>query len=403
MDCERIRRDELIERYLSHQLEEGVSDEFETHVLGCPECSGVLEELQGLRDGLEEKAANIRSAVKKPSVFRFWRQAAAVGFAVILLVSFGLLRWRKAAKHDEDPRLVSKSPHKPTEKVAEVKPPPKSPQSGLELELSSGENSTQPAYAHKSPSDASANRPSAQPEKTIVAKSSESNTGTASAGTKALSSEDTKPKESIPLPSTLPAAGEGPAAVAKNTTPEASTDSAHFKLTSAQGVELFQIGAVEAAPFAFSGFGRHTKDPKGGKTDSLSSGTVTPDTGRVLFQKGMTAYVEGRYDDAIGFLQNAVERDKKTDDVNFYLGVSQILAGHPQEAAIPLGKVIALENSAYLQSAHYYLGKAYVQQMKLDQAESEFRAAAALPGRVTADSKTLFARIAALRAQLEAK
>jgi TolA-binding protein len=117
----------------------------------------------------------------------------------------------------------------------------------------------------------------------------------------------------------------------------------------------------------------------------------------------MTAYVEGRYDGAIGFLQSAVQREKKTDDVNFYLGVSQILAGHPQEAAIPLGKVIALENSAYMQSAHYYLGKAYVQQMKLNQAESEFRAAAALPGRVTADSRALIARIVALRAQLEAK
>ena len=403
MDCERIRRDELIERYLSHQLEEGVSDEFETHVLGCPECSGVLEEMQGLRDGLEEKAASIRSAVTKPSVFRFWRRTAAVGFAVILLVSFGLLRLRKAAKHNEDPSLVSKSPHKPAEKVAEVKPPPKTHQSGLDLELSSGEDPTQPPHAHKSPSDASVKRPSPQPEKTIVAKSSEPTTGTSSAGTEASSSEDTKPKESAPLPSTLPAVGEGPATVAKNTAPGASIDPSRTKLTSAQGVELFQIGAVEAAPFAFSGFGRHTRDPKGGKTDSLSIGTITPDTGRVLFQKGMTAYVEGRYDDAIGFLQSAVQRDKRTDDVNFYLGVSQILAGHPQEASAPLGKVIALENSAYLQSAHYYLGKAYVQQMKLDQAESEFRAAAALPGRVTADSKALLARIAALRAQLEPK
>jgi hypothetical protein len=403
MDCQRVRRDELIESYLSHRLEEGVSDEFETHVLSCRECSGVLEEMQGLRDGLEEKAASIRSAVTKPSVFRFWRQAAAVGFAVILLVSFGLLRLRRATKHDEDPSLVSKSPHKPAEKVAEVKPPPKSHQSGLDLEVSSGKIPTQPAPAHKSPSDASVNRPSAQPEKTIVAKSSEASTGTSSAGTEASSSEDTKPKESACLPSTLPTVGEGPAAVARNTTPEASTDSAHIKLTSAQGVELFQIGAVEAAPFAFSGFGRHSKDPKGGKTDSLSIGTVTPDTGRVLFQKGMTAYVEGRYDDTIGFLQSAAQRDKRTDDINFYLGVSQILAGHPQEAAVPLGKVIALENSAYLQSAHYYLGKAYVQEMKLDQAESEFRAAAALPGRVTADSKALFARVAALRAQLAAK
>jgi len=251
------------------------------------------------------------------------------------------------------------------------------------------------------PSDVSGAAALPQSDKTIITASSGPNPGASRAG--ASASEDTKPKETASSSSGLAAVGESPIALAKSTAPKASTDPAHSELTSAQGVELFQIGAVEAAPFAFSGFAQHTKDPKGGKTDSLSVGTVTPDTGRVLFQKGMTAYVEGRYDDAIGFLQSAVQREKKTDDVNFYLGVSQILAGHPQEAPVPLGKVIALENSAYLQSAHYYLGKAYVQQMKLNQAESEFRAAAALPGRVTADSKALIARIVALRAQLEAK
>jgi len=39
----------------------------------------------------------------------------------------------------------------------------------------------------------------------------------------------------------------------------------------------------------------------------------------------------------------------------------------------------------------------------LSQAESEFREAGALPGRLTADSKALLARIVVLRARIEAK
>ncbi len=397
MDCQRIRRDELIESYLSHRLDEALSDEVETHVLGCPECCGLLEELQGVRDGLEASAASIRTTVTKPSVFRFWRHIATVGFAagltVILVVSFSLFQLRKAPRHDAEPGLGSKSPPEPAEKMEEQPGPVQS----------AGKSPTKLPHPSKLPSDARGAVLLPPSKETIITASTEPNRGAPSAGASSSASEDPKPKETGSSPSGLPAVGESPAAFSKSTVPEASTDLARAKLTSAQGVELFQIGAVEAAPFAFSGFGRHTRDPKGGKSDSLSERAGTPDTGRVLFQKGMTAYVEGRYDDAIGFLQSAAQREKKTDDINFYLGVSQILAGHPQEAAIPLGKVIALGKSAYLQSAHYYLGKACVQQVKLNQAESEFREAAVLPGRVTADSKALLARIVALRAQLEAK
>jgi len=396
MDCERIRRDELIESYLSHRLDEVVSDELETHLLGCPECSAQLEALQGVRDGLEASAASIRTAATKHSVFRFWRHTTVAGFAaglaVILVVSFSVFQLRKAPRHDAEPGLGSKSPPEPAEKVEESGPV-----------QSAGRSPTKLPHPSKSPSDARDAVPSPPSKETIIAASTEPNRGAPSAGAPSSASEDPKPKEPVSSSSGLPAVEESQAAFSKSAVPEASIDLARAKLTSAQGVELFQIGAVEAAPFAFSGFGRHTRDPKGDKSDSLSEGGGTPDTGRVLFQKGMTAYVEGRYADAIGFLQSAAQREKKTDDINFYLGVSQILSGHPQEAAIPLGKVIALGKSAYLQSAHYYLGKAYVQQVKLNQAESEFREAAALPGRVTADSKALLARIVALRAQLEAK
>jgi TolA-binding protein len=401
MDCERIRREELMESYLSHRLDEGASDELQTHILGCSGCSRLLEELQSLRDGLEERAASIRTAVTKPKAFRFWWQMAAVSVAVILMVSLGQRRWHKAAKNGEESGLAHKSPQ-PAERVAQAQPPTKNTSPDPGPELGSGGAPTQSDQPSKTTLRETITHPLPQPKKPVVVASSEGN-GASSTGESVATPKNVQPKVTGSSPSGLPEE-QPPVAVAKNKANEDATDPAHIKLTSAQGVELFQIADATAAPFTFSGSKMFAIDPKTGPTSkSQPGGGPLPNTGRVLFRNGMTAYLEGRYSEAIGFLQSALQTDKKTDDINFYLGVSQILAGHPQEAEIPLGKVIALGNSAYLQSAHYYLGKAYAQQMKLSQGESEFREAAVLPGRLTADSKALLARMVTLRAQLEAK
>src|SRR5260221_13739521 len=113
MDCERIRREELMESYLSHRLDEAASDELETHILGCPECSLLLEKLQGVRDGLEERAESIRTIVTKPRAFRFWGQLVAVSVPGILIVTFGLLRWGKPARTVERLIGATTSPHPP--------------------------------------------------------------------------------------------------------------------------------------------------------------------------------------------------------------------------------------------------------------------------------------------------
>jgi len=401
MDCERIRREELMESYLSHRLDEAASDELETHILGCPECSLFLEKLQGVRDGLEERAESIRTIVTKPRAFRFWWQPVAVSVAVILIVSFGLLRWRKAAKNVEESSVAGKSPQ-PTEKVAQA--PKQNAPPGPEPELSAGGTPKRQVNEGQKPASRVKMTPKLpQSENSVVVASSEGNAGATSTGESVSTPRNAQAKDTGSLPPGS-AVEERPATVAQNKAPEDATDPAHIKLTSAQGVELFQIGDATAAPFTFSGSRMFAVDPKTGPAaKSHPGGGPAPDTGRVLFRNGMTAYLEGRYGDAIGFLQSAMQTDKKTDDINFYLGVSQIMAGHPQEAQIPLGKVMALGNSPYLQSAHYYLGKACAQQMKLSQAESEFREATVLPGRLTADSKVLLARIVTLRTQLEAK
>jgi len=65
-DCQVIRQSDVIEDYLGHRLSEALSDELETHLLGCPDCTALLQNMQSLRDGLEERASTIRTAVSRP-------------------------------------------------------------------------------------------------------------------------------------------------------------------------------------------------------------------------------------------------------------------------------------------------------------------------------------------------
>ena len=77
MNCRTIRRKDIIEDYLAHRLGEALADEFETHLLGCSRCSTLLENMQSLRDGLEERASSIRTAISKGSDFLIGSYAIA--------------------------------------------------------------------------------------------------------------------------------------------------------------------------------------------------------------------------------------------------------------------------------------------------------------------------------------
>ena len=315
MNCASIRQDDLIERYLCHQLDESASDGLETHMLGCPDCSRLVEDLQSLRCELEERAAIIRAAPAKQRRFLFWLPTVATGAAVVL-VGLGLLHlWKVTRK----PLVVATLARSQPELIPpEVKPSPDFDTSrAMQLEQK--------------------------------------------------------------LTSNLADAGQ-------------------IRLTSTQATELLRIGVVEPPPFA--GFGQRAKDPRGGTESPLGKRTGTSDTGRVLFQSGMDAYVEGRYRDALDFLLNAARQDDKTDDVDFYLGICEILTGHLQDAQGSLETVVASGNSVYLQPAHYYLGKTSAQLMQLDKAEAEFREAASLPGRLTPDAKALATQVNTLRTDL---
>ena len=94
--------------------------------------------------------------------------------------------------------------------------------------------------------------------------------------------------------------------------------------------------------------------------------------------------------------------EPKALDANFYLGVSKILEGHPSEAAAPLKTVLAAPAGVFTQYAHFYLAKAYLQMGNLAEGENEMQAAAALPGRLTTEARSLLTRIQALRKAMAA-
>ncbi len=85
MDCERIRREELMASYLSHGLEEALSDELETHILGCP---GGFAGRSGRESGKHPKSSNEAEGSPilvadggckcgRDSDYQFWRAAVA--------------------------------------------------------------------------------------------------------------------------------------------------------------------------------------------------------------------------------------------------------------------------------------------------------------------------------------
>ncbi len=173
------------------------------------------------------------------------------------------------------------------------------------------------------------------------------------------------------------------------------------RLTVKQGVELYRLGMMQAPPYTFSGLVGGEKLPRSGKSNTYSTEGLPSGAGRVMFQNAMNAYIDARYNEAADFLENAVRLEPTAPDINFYLGVCKLLVGRPQESITPLTNAAAAGNSPFLQSSHYYLAKAYIQSIKLAEAETELRRAIAVPGRLTADAKALLTRLQTLREQIE--
>src|SRR5262249_15794777 len=96
MDC-REDRYEFIEKYLHGQLQPDFQDDFEVHMLGCDRCQQALELLETVHHDLTQRAHVIR-ANTGPRRLGFRWQWAALAFAGLAFIAWGLVRWNEHSR-----------------------------------------------------------------------------------------------------------------------------------------------------------------------------------------------------------------------------------------------------------------------------------------------------------------
>lgn len=89
------------------------------------------------------------------------------------------------------------------------------------------------------------------------------------------------------------------------------------------------------------------------------------------FEHGMESYRKADYGVAVTYLRSARAVDPNAVDINFFLGVSELVLGNLDPAINSLRQTIALGRSQYLADAHFYLAKAFLQRNDPLAAESE--------------------------------
>ena len=105
---------------------------------------------------------------------------------------------------------------------------------------------------------------------------------------------------------------------------------------------------------------------------------VHPDSLRAQRDRGLIAYAQSDYAAAIPDLQNAVRRDPNDREATQLLGLAYYIFGRAADAIPLLEKVREWFPSAHL-DASYYLGSAYLQVRRYDDARAAFAQAYDIP------------------------
>ncbi len=91
MDCQRVMRDELGEKYVSGRLDEADREAYEFHYFECARCSNELEALILLRTELERSVPRSGDAAARVGSRRaLWLSLAA---AAVIVAAVAVLRW----------------------------------------------------------------------------------------------------------------------------------------------------------------------------------------------------------------------------------------------------------------------------------------------------------------------
>src|SRR5436309_2219546 len=373
MDCRQVSGHELAEKYVSGQLDAELQDQFEVHMLDCPECLSTVETLMSVRNSLAAQADEIRKFSTRPARRFSLVWALAASLLVAGVVAFYFMQSRS---HQHADRMATQPPS-----VLPSQP---------------GMDQTKPTSATNPSVSAKAHPPAQQNSSVAPAlHATIPNQQTTKGGEQASVAPQPKPPSDI---NPRQQKDEAEQAVAKaGGKPRKSSQ----PISEETAVELYNVGLVDPPAYTFAGFGGSAKSPRNqGNADAVISSGVVTAQGRTLFQQAMAAYIDGHYADAAASLENALRVEPAATDVNFYLGICRIVDGHPADSVPLLKKALAAPPSSLTQSAHFYLAKAYVQMQKLDEAETEMQAAAAIPGRLAAAARALLPRVQALRQSL---
>jgi Tetratricopeptide repeat/Putative zinc-finger len=109
------------------------------------------------------------------------------------------------------------------------------------------------------------------------------------------------------------------------------------------------------------------------------------------FREGMTRYASGDYRGAIGGLRAASRLDPDAAHASFFLGICYVLTGQRDEGIRALQQTIRLGDSPYLDEAHFYLAKTYLQNNDPTSARQELDRTIALKGPLDREARQLLA------------
>jgi hypothetical protein len=356
MDCQRIAEGELVEKYLNGQLDPALQDDIEIHLLSCPHCLAHAETLKTIRVGLATGPLGVPGPATK-----FWSSGwvrIGVAAAVLILVATGIYLLRQSS------RKPTQTANTPVQSPPDTQVAPE-PRNDAESEQHASDHAQKPEKKNPLP-EIKPDRDAQEAQGPKIA-------------------PETQVATNSPTPAPSPSR------------PVSARKEQSAGMNEEDAVELYRLAAVQAPPYTFDQPGGSTGPGTGPGSKPSSSFSSMTGPGRAFFQQAMLAYVEGHYQDSAQLLEKTIQSQPKAVPANFYLGVCRLLQGHPSESVAPLKEVLAAPASSFTQSAHFYLAKAYLQMSKLEDAEREMQAAAALPGNLTAEAQSLAARIHTLR------
>jgi predicted Zn-dependent protease len=117
------------------------------------------------------------------------------------------------------------------------------------------------------------------------------------------------------------------------------------------------------------------------------------DQNAAAFEHAMTQYAAGRYARASEELGAIAARAPDLVHVQFFLGISQLLAGDTVKAKEALNASVAAGAPPYSDEAHFYLAKAALKEKDLAAARRELRQAIAREAGPNGEARRLLAEL----------